>query len=138
MRGRAIGLGLLGRGAFLLAAALAVRLFLEPALVKLPLDQTAEPTAQGTGVDFFDLSTQRQLRGLEADVRQRVEGDAGSEAAGDDVAVWNFGSTVTSTDGVLLNAGRIACASTAAPPWPWTARSTTSTTTTTSPSRASP
>src|SRR3954468_7962501 len=105
MRGRAIGLGLLGLGAFLLAAALAVRLFLEPALVKLPLDQTAEPTAQGTGVDFFDLSTQRQLRGLEADVRQRVEGDAGSEAAGDDVAVWNFGSTVTSTDGVLLNAG---------------------------------
>jgi len=82
MRGRAIGLGLLGLGAFLLAAALAVRLFLEPALVKLPLDQTAEPTAQGTGVDFFDLSTQRQLRGLEADVRQRVEGDAGSEAAG--------------------------------------------------------
>src|SRR4051794_28579397 len=105
MRGRAIGLGLLGVGAFLLAAALAVRLLLEPALVKLPLDQTAEPTAKGTDIEFFDIGGLRQLRGLEADVRQRVEGDAGSEAANDDVAVWTFGSPVTSTDGTLLNAG---------------------------------
>jgi hypothetical protein len=105
MRGRAIGLGLLGLGAFLLAGALAVRLFLEPALVKLPLDQTASPTADGTDVDWFDLSAAKQLRGLDADVRQEVQGDPGSEAAGDDVAVWNFGSTVTSTDGTLLNAG---------------------------------
>jgi hypothetical protein len=105
VRGRAIGLGLLGLGAFLLATALAVRLFLEPALVRLPLDQTAEPTAQGTGIEYFDLASQRQLRGLEADVRQRVEGDPGSAAASDDVAVWNFGSTVTATDGTLLNAG---------------------------------
>jgi hypothetical protein len=105
MRGRAIGLGLLGLGAFLLAAALAVRLFLEPALVKLPLDQTAAPTADGTDVDWFDLAAGKQLRGLEADVRQQVQGDPGSEAASEDVAVWNFGSTVTSTDGTLLNAG---------------------------------
>src|SRR5919107_426376 len=105
MRGRAIGLVLLAVGAFLLAAALAVRLFLEPALVKYPLDQTASPTADGTGVDFFDLTAGEQLTGLEADVRQEVVGDPGSEAANDDVAVWNFGSTVTSTDGVLLNAG---------------------------------
>jgi hypothetical protein len=105
MRGRATGLGLLGLGAFLLAAALAVRLFLEPALVKLPLDQTASPTADGTDVDWFDLAAGKQLRGLEADVRQQVQGDPGSEAASDDVAVWNFGSTVTSTDGTLLNAG---------------------------------
>ncbi len=105
MRGRAIGLGLLGLGAFLLAAALAVRLFLEPALVKYPLDQTAQPTAQGTDIEYFDLAAAEQLRGLEADVRQQVQGDPGSDAAGDDVAVWNFGSTVTATDGTLLNAG---------------------------------
>jgi hypothetical protein len=105
MRGRAIGLVLLGLGAFLLAGALAVRLFLEPALVKLPLDQTASPTAQGTGVDFFSIGDQEQLEGLKADVRQKVQGDPESEAASDDVAVWNFGSTITSTDGTLLNAG---------------------------------
>ena len=105
MRGRAIGLGLLGLGAFLVAAALAVRLFLEPALVKLPLDQKAEPTATGTGIDFFNLQELDQLTGLEADVRQKVEGDVTAPEAGSDVAVWNFGSTVTDTDGVLLNAG---------------------------------
>ncbi|CAA9226667.1 MAG: hypothetical protein AVDCRST_MAG52-800 [uncultured Blastococcus sp.] len=105
MRGRAIGLGLLGLGAFLLTAALTVRLLLEPALVKYPLDQKASPTAQGTGIDYFDLAAAEQLRGLEADVRQRVEGDPGSDAASDDVAVWNFGSTITATDGTLLNAG---------------------------------
>jgi Porin PorA len=105
MRGRAIGLVLLGLGAFLLAGALAVRLFLEPALVKYPLDQTASPTAQGTDIEFFDIAEQEQLEGLQADVRQQVQGDPGSEAAGDDVAVWNFGSTITAEDGTLLNAG---------------------------------
>ena len=105
MRGRAIGLVLLGLGAFLLAGALAVRLFLEPALVKLPLDQTASPTAQGTDVDFFSIGEQEQLEGLNADVRQQVQGDPSSDAAGDDVAVWNFGSTITAEDGTLLNAG---------------------------------
>src|SRR4029450_8589090 len=98
MRGRAIGLGLLGVGAFLLATALAVRVFLEPALVRLPLDQTAAPTAQRTGIEYSALAARRPLRGLEADVRQRVEGDPGSDAASDYVAVWNFGSTVTSTE----------------------------------------
>jgi hypothetical protein len=105
MRGRAIGLVLLGLGAFLLAGALAVRLFLEPALVKLPLDQTASPTAQGTDVDFFSIGEQEQLEGLDADVRQQVQGDPTSEAADDEVAVWNFGSTITAEDGTLLNAG---------------------------------
>jgi hypothetical protein len=105
MRGRAIGLVLLGLGAFMLAGALSVRLFLEPALVKLPLDQTASPTAQGTDVDFFSIGEQEQLEGLEATVRQQVQGDPTSDAAGDDVAVWNFGSTITSEDGTLLNAG---------------------------------
>jgi len=109
MRGRAIGLGLLGLGAFLLAGALAVRLFLEPALVKLPLDQTASPTADGTDISWFDLAGGKQVRGLDADVRQKVVGDPGSADANDDVAVWNFGSTVTATggdlDGTLLNAG---------------------------------
>jgi len=105
MRGRAIGLGLLGLGAFLLAAALCVRLFLEPALVKLPLDQKASPTAAGTDITFFDIAAGEQLTGLEADVRQKVEGEPGSSAASEDVAVWNFGSTITATDGTLLNAG---------------------------------
>jgi Porin PorA len=105
MRGRVIGLGLLGLGAFLLAGALAVRLLLEPGLVKLPLDQKAKPTAVGSDISWYDFENQQQLRGLEADVRQEVEGRADDPAANDDVAVWNFGSTITATDGTLLNAG---------------------------------
>ncbi|RBY90429.1 hypothetical protein DQ244_13390 [Blastococcus sp. TBT05-19] len=104
MRRRAIGLGLVGLGAFALVAALLVRLVLVDTLVRLPLDQTASPTAKGTDVDYFDLTAGRQLRGLEAEVQQRVQGDPGSEDAGDDVAVWNFGSTMTDADGTLLNA----------------------------------
>jgi hypothetical protein len=56
-------------------------------------------------VDFFNIAELEQLEGLEADVRQRVQGDPSSEAAGDDVAVWNFGSVITSEDGLELNVG---------------------------------
>jgi hypothetical protein len=104
MRGRAVGLGLLGLGAFALAAALAVRLFLVDALVKLPLDQQAAPVADGSDISWFDLAEQEQLEGLEATVRQEVEGDPTADGVSDDVAVWNFGSAMTSTDGTLLNA----------------------------------
>ena len=105
MRRRAIGLGLVGLGAFLLAAALLVRLVLVDTLVRLPLDQTAEPTARGTDVSFFDTAELEQLRGLEAHVQQRVQGDPDSADASDDVAVWHFGSVITDDDGVVLNAG---------------------------------
>lgn len=105
MRGRVIGLGLLGLGAFLLAGALAVRLLLEPSLVKLPLDQEAMPTAVGSDISWYDFENKQQMRGLEADVVQEVEGRADDPAANEDVAVWSFGSTITATDGTLLNAG---------------------------------
>jgi Porin PorA len=101
---RAIGLGLLGLGACLLGAALAVRLFLVPGLVKLPLDQKAAPVAQGTNISFFDIGEQEQLEGLEATVQQRVQGDPTADGASGDVAVWNFGSVMTATDGTVLNA----------------------------------
>jgi Porin PorA len=102
---RAIGLGVLGLGACLLGAALAVRLVLVPGLVKLPLDQVAHPQAHGTGVSFYDIQAQEQLTGLEATVRQNVAGEPSAPGAGDDVAVWNFGSVISDTDGNLLNAG---------------------------------
>jgi Porin PorA len=105
MRGRAVGLSLLGLGAFLLAAALATRLFLVPALVKLPLDQTASPVATGTGVDFFDIGQQTQYRGLHAIVRQKVVGHPDADGAGDQLAVWEHGSVISGRDGKVLNAG---------------------------------
>src|SRR3954462_3912679 len=104
MRGRAVGLGLLGFGAFVLAAALCVRLFLAPALVKLPLDQKADPVAIGSNVDFFNQGELKQEEGLDATVRQHVQGDPSADGAGDDVAVWNFGSVMTDSDDRQLDA----------------------------------
>jgi hypothetical protein len=108
MRGRAVGLGLLGLGAFVLAAALCVRLFLAPALVKLPLDQKGDPVAIGSDVDFFNQGELKQERGLDATVRQHVQGDPAADGAGDDVAVWNFGSVMTDSDGLQLDASTYA------------------------------
>jgi hypothetical protein len=101
---RAIGLGVLGLGACLLGAALAVRLFLVPGLVKLPLDQQAHREATGTNVDFFDIGAQEQKTGLSAEVKQNAEGDPSAAGASGSVAVWSFGSAMTGTDGTLLNA----------------------------------
>jgi hypothetical protein len=104
MRGRTIGLGLLAVGAFLLAGALIIPLLLVPALVKLPLDEKAVVVANGTGVDFFDVGGQKQLQGLNATVRQKVVGHPETSGAGDDVAVWEHGSVLKSSDGTVLNA----------------------------------
>jgi hypothetical protein len=105
MRGRAIGLGLLGLGAFLLAGALATRLFLVPALVILPSDQKADPVALGTGVDFFDLGAQKQLTGLDVTVHQHVLGHPSAAGASSDVAVWEFGSTMIDGNGTRIQYG---------------------------------
>jgi hypothetical protein len=105
MRGRAIGLGLLGLGAFLLAGALATRLFLVPALVTLPLDQKADPVALGTGVDFFNLGEQKQYRGLDVTVHQHVLGHPSAAGASSDVAVWEFGSTMIDSAGNKIQYG---------------------------------
>ena len=94
MRGRPIGLGLLALGAFLLAGALASVLFLGPALVKLPLAQTAEPVAVDPHATYFNIGEQKQHEGEPVTVRQEVLGLPTADGAGNDVAVWKFGSTV--------------------------------------------
>ena len=103
MRGRTVSLIVVGLGAFALVAALCVRLILVPSLVKLPLDQEAAPEATGSGVTMFDFGEMDEVDGVEATVRQQVIGDPGAEGAGDDLAVWNFGSTIETDDGTLLD-----------------------------------
>lgn len=104
MRRRGLGLGLVALGAVLLGAALAIRLLLAPDLVRLPLDQTASATAAGSDVTYLDFSTLEEVDGVDATVRLEVQGDAGSEDASDDVAVWSSGTTVTAEDGTLITA----------------------------------
>src|SRR4051812_12021106 len=103
MRGRTVSLIVVGLGAFALVAALCVRLILAPDLVKLPLDQKAEPGATASDLTMFDFETMEEASGLDAVVLQTVVGEPGAEGAGDDQAVWNFGSTIQTTDGVLLD-----------------------------------
>jgi hypothetical protein len=93
-RARVLGHGLLALGAVLLGAALAVRLFLAPSLVVLPLDQATEATASGTDVTYLDFGTLEEIEGAEASVRLEVEGAPDSAEASDDVAVWSSGTVV--------------------------------------------
>jgi hypothetical protein len=104
MRGRTVGLGLLAVGAFLLAGALIIPLLLAPALIKLPLDEKALAVANGTGVSFFDIGHQQQLQDLTAVARQKVVGHPEAAGAGDDVAVWEKGTVLKSSDGTVLTA----------------------------------
>jgi hypothetical protein len=105
MRGRTVSFILLGLGAFALVAALGVRLFLAPGLVKLPLDQEALPEADGTDITMFDISTMEEVHGVSGTVYQTVAGDPEADGAGDDVAVWNFGSVIQDDEGTILNEG---------------------------------
>jgi hypothetical protein len=103
MRGRTISQVVVGLGAFALVAALCVRLILAPALVKLPLDQEALPEASASDLTMFDFATMQEADGLDAVVLQKVSGEPAADGAGDDLAVWNFGSTIQTADGTLLD-----------------------------------
>lgn len=99
---RRVGPGLVALGLLLLAAALVVRVLVAPALVKLPLDQRADPSAVGRDVDALVVETLTSLSGVPAAVQQTVRGDEHDEAAGDDVAVWEFTSEVSVPDGTVI------------------------------------
>ena len=64
MQRRTIGLALLGIGAFCAVAAVAVRLFLVPQLVVLPLDQDGSSVATGSGVTVFYPGDLEQRSGV--------------------------------------------------------------------------
>src|SRR3712207_4153259 len=101
MRRRATALALICIGALLLGAALAVRLFLVPTMVRLPLDQTGSTTVADANGSFFDVEVQEQQQGyVEANVV--VQGDPEADEATDDVAVWVSGTTITDEDGELV------------------------------------
>ncbi|MGY1700423.1 DUF3068 domain-containing protein [Geodermatophilus sp. SYSU D00766] len=101
MRRRVLGLVLLGLGGLCLGAALAVRLFLAPSLVSLPLDQEASRTVVDPEATYLDGETLSEVTG-EVTARLTVQGDPAAEEASDDVAVWNSGTTITNEDGDLL------------------------------------
>ncbi len=101
MRRRTIAVGLLCFGALLLGAALAVRLFLIPTMVRLPLDQIGSTTVADENASYFDQKELEQRRGyVEANVV--VQGKPDADDVTDDVAVWVSGTTITNEDGQLV------------------------------------
>jgi hypothetical protein len=106
MRGRVARSSLIGLGAFLIVAALVVRLVVAPSLVKLPLDQTASPAAEGSDMSFFDLAGLAQHRGEIGSVAQEVKGEPDADEAGDEVAVWHFESAVRNSDDNPINVAK--------------------------------
>src|SRR4051812_35823416 len=102
MRGRAIGLGLLGLGAFALVGALMVKLFLVPALVKLPLSQPVSLVAVDSAATYFNIGEQQQHQGEAVTARQTVTGLPAADDANSDVAVWASGTTVEDSSDELI------------------------------------
>lgn len=102
MRARPIGLGLLGLGAFALVAALMVKLFLVPALVKLPLSQPVSLRAVDTNATYFNIGEQQQHEGATVTARQEVTGLPAADGANGDVAVWASGTTIADSSDQLI------------------------------------
>lgn len=102
MRGRAVGLGLLGLGAFALVAALMVELFLVPALVKLPLSQPVSLVAVDPSATYFNIGEQKQHQGESVTARQGVTGLPKADGVGSGVAVWASGTTVEDSANQLI------------------------------------
>lgn len=101
MRRRVLGLVLLGLGGLCLGAALAIRLFLAPALVSLPLDQEASAEVSDDGATYLDLGELEEVEGP-ITARLTVQGDPTADEASGDVAVWNSGTAITDEDGDLV------------------------------------
>jgi hypothetical protein len=103
MRARAIGLGLLGLGAFLLVGALAFPLFLAHSLVELPRTQgDVHAVAVSSDAEYFDFQHQQAHTGEPVTARQRVVTLSDAAGASDTTAVWSSGTTIADAAGHLI------------------------------------
>ena len=103
MRGKRLAaLVLIGLGVAALVTALGIRLFVAPNAVRLPLDQKAEPQAEGT-VTYYDFVAGEQVTEEPATVQQTVLGAPAAESADDGTAVWVFTSVLGSSEVEDLN-----------------------------------
>jgi hypothetical protein len=107
MRARAAALVLLVIGALALTVAVALPTVLAPALVKIPLDQTARSEAIGTGLTVFYPGDVEVRSGVTATSVRRIAGIPTAPEAGPDTAVWTVGNVVTDSEGVLIGVTEI-------------------------------
>jgi Porin PorA len=102
MRARAAALVLLGIGALALTVAVALPTILAPALVRIPLAQTARSEAVGHGLTVFYPGDLTVHNGVSVTSVRNIAGDAAAPEAGPDTAVWTVGNVLTDSEGVLV------------------------------------
>ena len=84
---RAVGLALVGLGAFLLMAGLLTRTYVAGQLVKFPLNTYVKTTLLGRDVSYFSPTLVRPVTGATIQVTDTVKGDGA--AGNSSTAVWN-------------------------------------------------
>jgi hypothetical protein len=84
---RLLGATLTGLGAFFLALALLLRLFVPGQVIKFPLNEYVVSTLAGHGVTYFSQSQLTVVRDVSAKATSTVEGDVA--AGSSSTAVWN-------------------------------------------------
>jgi hypothetical protein len=92
---RVLGLVLTGLGAFLLALALLLRLYLPGQVIKFPLNEYLVTTLTGHDVTYFSATELKVLTGVDAKATSTVEGDV--SAGSSSVAVWNDFTAIEDT-----------------------------------------
>jgi hypothetical protein len=107
MRTRIAALVLLVIGALALTVAIALPTVLAPALVKIPLSQTARSLAEGTGLTVFYPGDLQQKSGVSVASVRNIAGNAAAPEAGPGTAVWTVGNVVTDSEGTLVGVTEI-------------------------------
>ncbi|TKJ24808.1 DUF3068 domain-containing protein [Blastococcus sp. CCUG 61487] len=110
MRARVVGPAVIGLGCLALVVAVAGSGVIPLTPVDLRLDESFEIEARGAGVTYLDPVTLTSVTSDEASLSVRVRGDEDTGDAGDDVAVWEYRTTVDDADGTLISTGTtVAC-----------------------------
>jgi hypothetical protein len=103
---RTAGLVLVGVGAFLLVLAVMIKVYAEPRVVTVPLDQSSGSQSRSDGNSAsLDRGTLSVRTGLTLTANREVRGDvAAAKASGrDDVAVWNTVSSLVDGEGNVVS-----------------------------------
>jgi hypothetical protein len=98
---RVVGLTLTGLGAFFLALALLLRLYLPAQVIKFPLNEYLVSTLVGHNASYFSQKNVTELTGVNVQATSTVEGDV--TAGSSSIAVWDdFTAIQDTTNGAAI------------------------------------
>lgn len=104
---RVLALVLVGLGVFLAVVAVTFKVYVEPRVVKLPLDQSGQSISRSDGASkVLDQGTLTVRENLTLNARREVRGDvelARASGRDQDVAVWRTTNILTDTQGNVVS-----------------------------------